>query len=131
MNRLWDELACMKKNAPNYQEDEEEKLMQFLMGLNPEYEAVKDQILLMDPLPVVSKAYSMVANIEKQKAMNDDDSHGLKNSVMMTKKVFKPDAKRKDWEQLKIDKSHWKCDFCGGKGHLKEGCFKIKGYPDW
>ncbi|GAA0149724.1 transmembrane signal receptor [Lithospermum erythrorhizon] len=25
----------------------------------------------------------------------------------------------------------YKCDFCGRKGHLKRGCFTIKGLPDW
>ncbi|GAA0146465.1 transmembrane signal receptor [Lithospermum erythrorhizon] len=31
----------------------------------------------------------------------------------------------------KPDKSHLKCDHCGKRGHLKAGCFKLRGYPDW
>ncbi|KAG8654298.1 hypothetical protein MANES_05G119167v8 [Manihot esculenta] len=34
-------------------------LMQFLMGLNEAFRTVRDQVLGMDPLPTVNKAYSM------------------------------------------------------------------------
>lgn len=33
--------------------------------------------------------------------------------------------KRKDQK-----KTYKKCTHCGGVGHLKEGCFKLIGYPD-
>ncbi|KAL2922239.1 Terminal uridylyltransferase 7 [Bienertia sinuspersici] len=33
--------------------------------------------------------------------------------------------------ELKREKMAKKCDFCGMKGHLKDECFKIIGYPDW
>lgn len=36
------------------------KLIQFLMGLNNSYDAIRSQILVLDPLPSVNKAYSMV-----------------------------------------------------------------------
>ena len=29
------------------------------------------------------------------------------------------------------DKTHLKCSHCGGSRHIKEGCFKIVGYPEW
>jgi hypothetical protein len=31
----------------------------------------------------------------------------------------------------KQEKAKLKCSHCGGTRHLKEGCFKIIGYPDW
>lgn len=37
------------------------------MGLNDTYEHVKDQILIMDPLLDVNRAYSMVLSVEKKK----------------------------------------------------------------
>lgn len=36
------------------------KLIQFLIGLNDVYDSVRNQILVMDHLPSVNKAYSMV-----------------------------------------------------------------------
>jgi hypothetical protein len=43
-----------------------QKTMKFLMGLNESYASVPGQILLMDPLPAVNKAYSLVLQDEKQ-----------------------------------------------------------------
>ena len=42
-----------------------QKLMQFLMHLNEDYEAIRGQILLMDPLPSVSKACLMIERIKQ------------------------------------------------------------------
>lgn len=46
---------------------ESQKVVQFLMGLNEEYNHTKDQILLMDPLPQLSQLYSMLLKVEKQR----------------------------------------------------------------
>ena len=57
---------------------ESHKLMQFFMGLNEDYDNSKDQILLMDPLPSLSKVYSMIPKVEKQRAahvMNTESSN--------------------------------------------------------
>nr|GFA51482.1 hypothetical protein CTI12_AA340690 [Tanacetum cinerariifolium] len=43
------------------------KLIQFLMRLNDDFEAVKNQILSMDPLPNLNKDYYIVQQFEKQK----------------------------------------------------------------
>ncbi|GAA0153450.1 hypothetical protein LIER_11685 [Lithospermum erythrorhizon] len=51
---LWDELAIVKPNSVVVF-DGEERMMQFLMGLGEEYDAIRDQVLLMDPLPTVAK----------------------------------------------------------------------------
>ncbi|KAG8639530.1 hypothetical protein MANES_14G152301v8 [Manihot esculenta] len=75
LKRCWDELsvlcplppcACGAAKALTTFE-ERERLIQFLMGLNHQYEHVSNQILLLDPLPSASKAYGMVQNVEKQK----------------------------------------------------------------
>jgi len=46
---------------------ERQRLMHFLMHLNENYEAIRGQILLLDPLPSVNKAYSMVQRVETQR----------------------------------------------------------------
>ena len=40
--------------------------MSFLMGLNDTYAAVRGQILLMDPIPSLSKVFSLLLQDEKQ-----------------------------------------------------------------
>ncbi|GAA0186936.1 hypothetical protein LIER_34224 [Lithospermum erythrorhizon] len=50
--QLWEEIAERFGSVkPNYVDDDEEKMMQFLMGLNEEYEAIRNQVLLKEPLP--------------------------------------------------------------------------------
>nr|GEX67449.1 hypothetical protein [Tanacetum cinerariifolium] len=47
--------------------DSRSKLIQFLMRLNDDFEAVRNQVLSMDPLPNLNKAYYIVQQVEKQK----------------------------------------------------------------
>ena len=61
---LWDELASYNV-APHRAQQDQQKLMQFLMGLNESYSAIRGQILLMNPLPSVLQAYSSVSQEEK------------------------------------------------------------------
>ncbi|RVX10168.1 Retrovirus-related Pol polyprotein from transposon RE1 [Vitis vinifera] len=65
---LWDELASYNAAAYGAQQDQQ-KLMQFLMGLNESYSAIRGQILLMNPLPSVHQAYSSVSQEEKQRLL--------------------------------------------------------------
>nr|GEU64097.1 cysteine-rich RLK (receptor-like protein kinase) 8 [Tanacetum cinerariifolium] len=50
----------------NGERDQRKRLIQFLMGLDESYSNVRGQILLMQPLPSVAKAYTMVRQKEKQ-----------------------------------------------------------------
>ncbi|KAL0309384.1 UNVERIFIED_CONTAM: hypothetical protein Sradi_5880700 [Sesamum radiatum] len=46
------------------------QLMQFLIGLNEKYDHIRSQILAMDPLSNVNKAFSMVLRVERQMEVN-------------------------------------------------------------
>ena len=64
----WDELSTLTtisscKCETSYELQgllETEKVFQFLMGLNDSYSSVRSQILAMEPLPNVGKAYSII-----------------------------------------------------------------------
>ncbi|XP_015164914.1 uncharacterized protein [Solanum tuberosum] len=80
IKQLWDEIAsisvrramicnCGAKGL--YQEDEDEqKLYQFLMGLNDTYVQVRSHILLLKPTPSVGVAYGLLLNNEKQRIVS-------------------------------------------------------------
>ncbi|KAK4383464.1 hypothetical protein Sango_2771400 [Sesamum angolense] len=85
----------------------EDQLMQFLMGLNEPYDAVRNQILMQEPLPS-NMAMQAKGNIFRK----------LENAAVFQKR--KTVAERR--AQL--------CEHCGKNGHTKEVCFEILGYPD-
>lgn len=53
----------MKKLLKIY---EHVRLIQFLIGLNESYGPIRNQILLMDPIPDTSKAYALLIQKERQ-----------------------------------------------------------------
>ena len=57
------------------------RLRQFLMGLNEKYSAIRGQIMLMQPLPIVKKAYSLLCEEEKQQGLVEhkgiDQNHAM------------------------------------------------------
>ncbi|XP_019223932.1 PREDICTED: uncharacterized protein LOC109205653 [Nicotiana attenuata] len=74
IKKLWDELTysitypdctCSCKEA--FQKiEEEQKVHQFLMGLNETYTGVRRNILLMKPLPDIDSVYAMLIEDESQ-----------------------------------------------------------------
>ncbi|KAJ0096195.1 hypothetical protein Patl1_16565 [Pistacia atlantica] len=108
--------------------------MQFLMGLNDSFDHVQNQILVMDPLHTINKAYSMILRVEKQREVHVAFVDNLENSAMFAKaQVVKKEANGKTGYKRKdtIKKSERHCDFYNNNGHTKETCFKLHGYPDW
>ncbi|KAL0324941.1 UNVERIFIED_CONTAM: hypothetical protein Sradi_5063400 [Sesamum radiatum] len=86
-----------------FTKDESTQLMQFLMGLHEVYDSKRSQVLMMDPLSDVEKAYSMILTVEKQRSVN----LGIAYSQVFV------------------------CDRCHKIGHLKEVCSKLHSVPDW
>ncbi|KAL5736212.1 hypothetical protein ACOSQ2_031000 [Xanthoceras sorbifolium] len=67
--QLSDELA-LYSDATHGAKTDQQKLMQFLIGLNETYSAIHGQILLMNPLPSICQAYSSVSQEEKQRLLS-------------------------------------------------------------
>ncbi|KAK4410271.1 hypothetical protein Sango_0100100 [Sesamum angolense] len=78
IKKLWDELVCLVPTPKcecgrctcnvNQKIDDQitsNQLAQFLMGLDDAFDHVCSQILLLEPLPQVTKAYSMTLRVEK------------------------------------------------------------------
>nr|XP_009771468.1 PREDICTED: uncharacterized protein LOC104221994 [Nicotiana sylvestris] len=79
LKRLWDELdslicdvkcvcACVCSGKQKLEKSlEDERLIQFLMGLNDVYGQARGNILMMNPLPSLDLAYSLVLQDESQR----------------------------------------------------------------
>ncbi|KAL2238803.1 UNVERIFIED_CONTAM: hypothetical protein Sindi_1072000 [Sesamum indicum] len=52
------------------------------MGLNDSYDNIRSQTLVLEPLPLVNKAYYMVLRIERQRMVNSEYSDIGEGSAM-------------------------------------------------
>ncbi|KAK2966571.1 hypothetical protein RJ640_009343 [Escallonia rubra] len=107
---------------------EEEKVFDFLMGLDEAYTTVRSQILSIDPLPNIGRAYAIAAQEEKQRSIAASRTPTIEAAALLTK--------RSD-SQMKGNGSGRRnqfppCPHCGKTNHSQEYCFKVIGYPsDW
>ncbi|KAL0409331.1 UNVERIFIED_CONTAM: hypothetical protein Sradi_1867500 [Sesamum radiatum] len=81
------------------------QLMQFLMGLTDEFDNVKNQLLVMDPVLTVNRAYAMVSRVERQKEVHMELEQ-IDNVAMNTKVGYRRDGMVKGGQRKKgyVDK---------------------------
>nr|GEV72648.1 reverse transcriptase, RNA-dependent DNA polymerase, Gag-polypeptide of LTR copia-type [Tanacetum cinerariifolium] len=161
---LWDEYdsletpymcvcACVYENGRiNGERDQRKRLIQFLMGLDECYANVRGQILLMNPMPTVAKAYSMIRQEEKQRegsafkntptvlsAQYNYTRNSYSNNTRFDNSRFKRNysqgesSSRNGNQGESSRRSNFKkgviCGNYGKNGHIKEECYTIVGYP--
>ncbi|XP_070019557.1 uncharacterized protein [Nicotiana sylvestris] len=126
MSDLWNELDVL---APKSSFDCEEsklsleileqiRLLQFLMGLRESYSNVRSNVLTRRPVVSVNEAYTIVTQEESHRSLGVVETNRDPLTMMAGKtQGFKP------------KKFGLVCEHCGYKGHLKENCYKIIGYP--
>ncbi|OIT35690.1 hypothetical protein A4A49_57273, partial [Nicotiana attenuata] len=134
---LWDELdaimpcpGCPCPESKLYaQHFEAQRLLQFLTGLNDSYAQSRSQIMMMTPVPTINKAYSLLVDQESQRnlasmAQVTQLAEGLESTALYGNKG--PNVTNGSNRQRK---NNIQCDYCHYKGHTKENCFKLIGYP--
>lgn len=118
--------------------EEDRRLVQFLLGLNDEFEHARSQILMMDPLPTVDKAYSMVTQVEDEKSVHESITEERGQMVMYMHKQGGHNAGyssnqyrgyQNEKRLSKDEKKKLRCNHCKENGHEMHECFKLHGYP--
>jgi hypothetical protein len=103
-----------------------------LAGINETFDTERRDLLNLDPLPTVEKAYATIhREINKRRIMTDVSSLGTSPLEIGSGIVAKNRSDYSSFQRDKIDKSQLRCDYCGGSRHTKEECFKLIRYPDW
>nr|CAD1834152.1 unnamed protein product [Ananas comosus var. bracteatus] len=121
LKALWDELENYRdpytcNHAKAHQEQlQEDRLMQFLMGLNESYKGVRSNILMMTPLPNVRQAYSLVIQEQTQRQLSSELTENFTIAANVQSKA----------SGIKNTKT---CDHCHRSGHTIEECRTLKYY---
>ncbi|KAL3538213.1 hypothetical protein ACH5RR_001579 [Cinchona calisaya] len=123
LKALWDELEnyrdpCTCDHAKAHQEQlQEDRLMQFLMGLNESYKGVRSNILMMTPLPNVRQAYSLVIQEQTQRQLSSEPEPTENFTI-----AANVQSKASGINNTKT------CDHCHRSGHTIEECRTLKYY---
>ncbi|XP_047309484.1 uncharacterized protein LOC124912892 [Impatiens glandulifera] len=124
-------LACSKKEQPSLDaievgqqviiDDEEERLLEFLVGLNDSHAHVIDYILIMDPFPSIENAFKLLLiNVEARREA----------TIKLAPTASFSTSKTGGVEYIYSFKNA-RCADCNMIGHFEGGCFSITGYPEW
>ncbi|XP_019255454.1 PREDICTED: uncharacterized protein LOC109234064 [Nicotiana attenuata] len=140
---LWDELqtayvgpTCSCGALPKFLD--EMKLFWFLAGLNESYSTVKSNILMISPLPSVSKAYSMLQHDERQRKTSPAPSFSSDSVSFSASSTSSTHSQNHGGQKPFNQKIHFEskksvqpmtCRYCKKPGHTIEKCYKLHGFP--
>ncbi|KAK3007278.1 hypothetical protein RJ639_015826 [Escallonia herrerae] len=113
---------------------EEEKVFDFLMGLDDTYKTVRSQILSIDPLPGLGRAYAVAAQEEKQQVVAAARVPTIEATTLLAKAPHMRhggDQKIERRGENSGERRHGglHCTQCNRSNHSRENCYEIIGYP--
>ncbi|KAK9669742.1 hypothetical protein RND81_13G151400 [Saponaria officinalis] len=134
LKSIWDEIASMgmnpscsctctcgsKQKQTKYIEDQ--KIVQFLMGLNDSYTAIRGTILMQNPLPKISTVYNNLVQEERQR-----DIHNVTQFQMDSASFYAQNNRtRPAYSGKPFSTNPLKCKFCKKQGHTIDKCYKLQ-----
>ncbi|KAK9684766.1 hypothetical protein RND81_10G230700 [Saponaria officinalis] len=105
--------------------ESQSRLLQFLMGLNNMYDSVRSNVLTMEPLPPLNKAFALLQKVERQKLISEAvDVLAEANAFNCSQTSdFQTVGKK---PRTDADSSVKTCNYCHHLGHTKDECFKLR-----
>ncbi|XP_070054798.1 uncharacterized protein [Nicotiana tomentosiformis] len=142
LKRIWDILKVLNTfmacgcecncgaKTHNHKMNEDQKLIQFLMGLNEGYSGVRGNILMMNPLPSTAQAYSIILHEESQREVHSGPHVSVEPSAFNVN-AQKPNSEYRgeNYNSNTEARKNNFCSYCKKQGHQKEKCYKLVGYP--
>ncbi|GAV87419.1 hypothetical protein CFOL_v3_30845 [Cephalotus follicularis] len=101
--------------------------MDFLQRLNESYASIRSQLLLMDLLPSVNKAYSLLLQEERQCSLTDF-KHQQPDHVAMSTHAAPNSSKSSHLTNSGNTCPKYHCSHCNVDSHSYSLCFKLHGY---
>ncbi|XP_042751509.1 uncharacterized protein LOC122194592 [Lactuca sativa] len=89
------------------------------MGLNESYKIIRGQIQMMQPLPSLSTAYSLIIQEERQRTIIASSFVNIEAIAMHVSSDSSPNSVKKTLT----------CTHCKKTGHKKSQCYRLVGFP--
>lgn len=103
-----------------------EHVMAFLMGLNESFNQIRSQLLLMEPEPSITRAFSLVAQeVEQQNSTSVVNVPSLNATAFLTKNL----SELRGSSSSSKKRERPLCTHCGLQGHTVDRCYKLHGFP--
>ena len=123
---LWDEFTNYRNCTCGHQV--EDCTMSFLMELNDTYSAIRGQILFMDPIPTLSKVFSLLLQDKKQRKVGAGKKVQIDTTTVLAALGSKnTNTNAKNFTKNKFGRPQYA--HCGAIRHVIDKCYKLHGYP--
>ncbi|XP_019240230.1 PREDICTED: uncharacterized protein LOC109220227 [Nicotiana attenuata] len=153
MKKLWEELNTLNIHAKcdckctcgakenMHKAEQERRLIQFLMGLNEVYTVIRGSILMMNSLPTIAQAFSILIQEEKQREVKPSNHFSMEpaslNATGPGNNNFRTNYTQQGNNNTNSryrgnqfnNRPRLFCDYCKRPGHTKEKSYKLHGFP--
>ncbi|KAF8098737.1 hypothetical protein N665_0259s0008, partial [Sinapis alba] len=137
---LWEELSSIQPPSRTIEdllaEKETNRVIDFLMGLNDNYEHIRSRILMKKVLPTMSEVFNLLDQEDSQKSASSDFnsavfqvSHPQDTGYGKTTHSSVSSASTGTSSTAYPRRDRPICTFCGRVGHIVDRCYKKHGYP--
>ncbi|XP_074324159.1 uncharacterized protein LOC141661076 [Apium graveolens] len=106
------------------QQKEEQKLFQFLNGLDEIYGAQRSQLLMMPNLPSMEATCSYLEQEEAQREVLGHVREDIETSAIFSKSTGGVSANAQSIPSIQ-------CTACGKASHMTDKCWTVVGFPSW
>ncbi|XP_076888918.1 uncharacterized protein LOC143539474 [Bidens hawaiensis] len=132
MKSNWDELNVVNSIPSSMcgaahafaKRKEDQRLIQFLVGLNPSYDMIRSNILMTQPFPSIDYAYGILIQDDKQKEIHATTIDFTASSASMHVNTRGPVS-----DGTGENKRNLVCTHCKRNGHSLSKCYKLIGFP--
>ncbi|XP_022632117.1 uncharacterized protein LOC111240756 [Vigna radiata var. radiata] len=105
---------------------EQDRVYDFLVGLNPEYDQVRIQILGKEKVPRLNEVVAIIRSEESRRGLMLETSTTESSTMIAEGGTIMVANQRKNWE--KRHEEIW-CTHCNKSRHTREKCWKLHGKP--
>ncbi|XP_074377288.1 uncharacterized protein LOC141718806 [Apium graveolens] len=110
---------------------QDQKVIQFLMGLNDTYSVMRGYVLMSSPLPSIGQVYNILLQEESQREIQSG-AHFMSDSASLAVNTKFQSGSSQGFRRkfnFESKKSILHCNYCKKPGHLIDKCYKLHGFP--